>query len=476
MDTGFITGKHMARRTFVRGVGATVALPFLDAMVPAGRPWWKLSSSVDRTRLICIEEVHGLAGCNDWGASQYLYAPATVGRDFELLPANALSPLEGFRDYLTIVSNTDCRMAEAYNAPEIGGDHFRSSAVFLTQSHPKQTQGSDLFVGTSLDQIYAQRFGQDTPMPSMQFCIENLDQAGGCTYNYSCAYTDSISWSSPTEPLPMIRDPRVAFDMLFGAGGTPAERAARRATRRSILDWIAGEVATLRRELGAGDRLRMDQYLENIREIERRIERVEARNTSGEARETPEAPPGVPDSFEEHMQMMFDLQVLALETDMTRVISFKTGRDAQNRVFPESGSDRPFHPASHHGNRHEAILEFNKICQYRMSMLPYFLERLRNTMEGDTHLLDKSIIMWGSPMADGNIHNHRRCPLVLLGHGNGRLEGNLHLKAADGTPMANVMLSVMHELGIDDLESFGDSTGEFPLRLPMGPPTATFPG
>ena len=458
----FITGKHIPRRAFLRGMGTTAALPFLDAMVPAG-----LRAGTGRpaepVRLVCIEEVHGLAGCNEWGATQHLFAPAATGKHFELSPDNALRSLAPFQDYMTIVSNTDVRMAEAFSAPEIGGDHFRSSAVFLTQSHPKQTQGSDIYVGTSLDQLYAQRFGQDTPLPSMQFCIENLDQAGGCTYNYSCAYTDTISWASPNEPLPMIRDPRVAFDMLFGTGGTPEERAARRASRRSILDWIAGEIAVLRRELGASDQARMDRYLNNVREIERRIAAIESRNTGGEERELPEAPAGVPDSFSEHMRLMFDLQVLALETNMTRVISFKTGRDADNRVFPESGSDRPFHPASHHGGREEAILEFNKICQYRVGQLPYFLEKLQASMEGDASLLDRTMIMWGSPMADANLHNHRRCPLVFLGGGDGRLEGNLHLKAPDGTPMANVMLAALNDLGME-MDSFGDSNGEFSLR------------
>jgi len=231
----------------------------------------------DRTRLVCIEEVHGLAGCNNWGASKFLFAPETTGRDFTLVPDNPLSTLEKFRDQMTIISNTDVRNAEAFLLPEIGGDHFRSSAVFLTQSHPKQTNGSDLFAGTSMDQMYAQRFGQGTPMPSMQFCIENLDQAGGCTYNYSCAYTDTISWASPSEPLPMIRDPRVAFDMLFGAGASADDRAARRDTRKSILDWISGEVERVRRQLGTGDRQRLDRYMDNVREIERRIQAVEAR-------------------------------------------------------------------------------------------------------------------------------------------------------------------------------------------------------
>jgi len=376
---------------------------------------------------------------------------------------NPLKSLEAFRDHMTIVSNTDCRNAEAFLLPEIGGDHFRSSAVFLTQSHPKQTNGSDLWAGTSLDQIYAQKAGQSTPMPSMQFCIENLDQAGGCTYNYSCAYTDTISWASPNEPLPMIRDPRVAFDMLFGSGNSVEDRAMRRTTRRSILDWISGEVERVRRQLGPADRQRLDRYLDNVREVERRIQAVEARNTSGESRALPEAPAGVPDSFTEHMKLLFDIQVLALQTDMTRIISFKTGRDAQNRVFPECESKQPFHPTSHHGNREERIMEFNKINKFRVGQMAYFLDKLKTANEGDGSLLDKTLVIWGSPMADPNIHNHRRCPLVLFGHANGMLKGNVHLKAADGTPMANVMLTLMNKLCMEDIKTFGDSTGAFAL-------------
>ena len=237
-----ISGVHLPRRTFLRGVGASVALPFLDAMEPAGRVWSRAARASDPTRLVAIEIVHGAAGSNAWGASQNLWSPAAEGRDFDLTPS-ALSPLESYRKALTIISNTDVRMAEAAQAPEIGGDHFRSSAVFLTQSHPKQTESSDVHVGTSLDQIYARRFGQDTPIPSMQLCIENVDQAGGCAYGYACAYTDTISWASPSDPLPMIRDPRVAFDQLFGAGGTARERARRRNTTVSILDWITSDIA-----------------------------------------------------------------------------------------------------------------------------------------------------------------------------------------------------------------------------------------
>ena len=461
----FITGKQIGRRTFLRGVGSTVALPFLDAMVPAGRVLAGSKAASDPTRLITIEIVHGAAGSNEWGATQNLWSPADSGTEFDLTPSSLL-PLEDYRKYLTIISNTDVRKAEASKPKEIGGDHFRSSSVFLTQSHPKQTESSDVYVGASLDQLYARRFGQDTPIPSMQLCIENINQSGGCAYGYTCVYTDSISWASPTEPLPVIRDPRVAFDQLFGAGGTVEERALRRRTNKSILDWITGRVAQLRRELGPNDIQRLDRYLDNVREIERRIQRIEAQNTSGESRDLPEAPAGVPDSFEEHTRLMFDLQALAFSSDVTRVFSLKMGRDSSARVFAESGTDRPFHPASHHGGREEAILDFAKINRYHVSMLPYFLEKLQSIQEGDTHLLDKTMIIYGSPMADGNLHNHRRAPLFVAGGANGRLEGGLHLKTPDGTPMANAMLSLAHALGMDDMADFGDSTGELSLSMP----------
>jgi hypothetical protein len=459
----FITGKHIARRTVLRGLGATVALPFLDAMAPARGVWSKTAraASIDRPRLVCIEMVHGAAGSNEWGAKQHLWSPAETGSAFDLAPS-ALSPLEPFRKYLTIVSDTDVRGAEALTQPEIGGDHFRSSAVFLTQTHPKQTESSDVRAGASLDQVYAKRFGQDTPIPSMQLCIENVDQAGGCAYGYSCVYTDMISWASPTEPLPMIRDPRMAFDQLFGAGGSTRERQARRTAAASVLDYITGQVADLNRRLDAADRQRMEQYLEGVREIERRIQKVEARNASGDARELPGAPAGVPDSFDEHVKLMFDLQALALQADVTRVFSFKMGRDASSRVYPESGVSKGFHPASHHGNKPGNIVEFGQINRYHVSLLPYFLEKLQSIQDGDASLLDRTLILYGSPMGDGNIHNHKRCPLILLGRANGQLAGNLHLRAPAGTPMANVMLTVMHKIGLD-VEQFGDSTGALSL-------------
>lgn len=461
----FITGKHLPRRTVLRGMGVTLALPFLDAFVPAGRPWRRVAAAQsldDPTRLVCIENVHGAAGSTEYGAAQHLWSPAATGGEFDLTPS-ALSPLEPYRDVLTIISDTDVAPAEAVTPPEIGGDHFRSSATFLTQSHPKQTESSDVRSGISIDQLYAQRFGQTTPIPSMQLCIENVDQAGGCAYGYSCVYTDTISWASPTDPLPMIRDPRLAFDQLFGAGGTSEERATRRRQRRSVLDFITDEVAVLQRELDPTDRQRMDRYLDDIREIERRIQRVEARNLNGETRELPGSPAGVPDSFDEHVKLMFDLQVLAFETDITRVFSFKLSRDATGRVYPESGIDRGFHPTSHHGGREENIETFARLNRYHVGLVPYFLDKLQRIEEGDGTLLDKSMIIYGSPMGDPNVHNHKRCPLFVVGGANGKLAGNLHLRAAPGTPMANVMLDLIHRLGIDDIEQFGDSTGEFSL-------------
>jgi len=451
-----LNGKPLPRRTFVKGLGATFALPYLDAMIPAGRGASRLGP--DRTRLVAIEMVHGAAGCNELGAKMNMWAPAAAGRQFDLAPT-ALRSLEPYRKHLTIISNTDVRMAEPVTPMEIGGDHFRSSAVFLTQAHPKQTEGSDVRVGTSLDQMYAQRFGQETPIPSMQLCIENVDQAGGCAYGYACVYTDSISWASPTEPLPVIRDPRVAFEKLFGVGGSPEERAARRRTRRSILDFVATEMSSMKRTLGAEDRTRVDRYLEDIREVERRLQRIEARNTSGEPRDLPGAPAGVPDSFAEHVRLMFDLQVLAFAADITRVFSFKMGRDGSSRVYPESGSDKPFHPASHHGGNEKGVKEFFLINKYHVAMLPYFLDKLKSVQEGDSTLLDKTLVIYGSPMGDSNLHNHRRCPLILLGGANGKLEGNTHIKAADGTPMANALLTVAHTLGLNDMKTLGDSTG-----------------
>ena len=446
----------------LRGVGATVALPFLEAMLPARRA----SGAGAATRLVCIEMVHGSAGSSAIGIKKNLWAPAALGRDFDLTPTS-LRTLEPFRDHLTIISNTDVDPANPFTATEIGGDHFRSSAVFLTQAHPKQTQGGDVHAGISFDQLFAQRFGQETAIPSMQLCIENVDQSGGCGNGYSCVYTDAISWAAPNRPLPMIRDPRVVFDRLFSVlsvGTTQAERAARLAEDRSILDSVLSSVARLQNRLGPGDRVRLADYLEQVREIERRIQIVERRNRSGELRELPASPVGVPDSFSEHVKLMFDLQLLAFASDVTRVFAFKLGRDASNRSYPESGFKGTFHDTSHHGGREDKILNFATLNTFHVGLIAWFLERLKNTPDGGGTMLDHTLLMYGSPMGDSNLHNHKRVPFFIAGRAGGALKGGRHLKAANGTPLANVMLGALHALGLEDVERFGDSDASFELN------------
>jgi hypothetical protein len=452
----FITKKHLARRTFILGAGAAISLPFLEAMVPAQTPL-RRTAAAPRPRLACIEMVHGSAGSTQYGMEQHFWMPEKEGPDFEFTVI--LKPLERYRDYVTLVSQTDLRPAEAFQASEEGADHFRSSAVFLTGAHPKQTEGSDVFAGTSIDQLYAQQYGQDTPLPSMQLCIEDVDASGSCGFNYSCAYSGSISWASPTSPIPMIIDPRMAFENMLGDGGSQAEREERQRANRSILDGVTRAAAQLRNRLGAGDRARLDNYTDSIREIERRIQKIEQYNSSGIHRELPAAPIGVPDSWEEHVKLMFDLQVLAFSADITRVSAFKMSRDLSNRVFAESGVRTPFHTMSHHGSAPSKITEFSKINLYHIGLLPYFLEKLKNTADGDGNLLDHSLVYYGSPMGDSNVHAHKRVPVLLIGHSSGGLKGNLHVRCQPETPNANVLLTLLHKLGVN-MDAIGDSTGE----------------
>jgi hypothetical protein len=452
----FITKKHLSRRTVLRGMGVSLALPLLDSMVPAQTPVAK-TAAAPKTRLACIEMVHGAAGSTADGTEKHYWSPAEEGRDFKF--SQTLEPLEPLREYITVVSDTDLHPATAWSSAEEGADHFRSSAVYLTAAHPKMTEGSDYFAGISIDQLYAQRFGQDTPLPSIQLCIEMVDASGACDYGYACVYADTISWASPTQPLPMTLDPRMAFESLFGEGGTLDERLARQKVNRSILDWISKDVARLQKGLGPSDRNRLNQYLDDVREIERRIQRIEKYNASGEARALPAAPLGVPDSYEEHVKLMFDLQALAFMTETTRVSAFKMSRDVSTRVFPESGIKQPFHPCSHHQENPAKIAEFAKLNRYHVSLVPYFLNKLKNTPDGDGNLLDHSVVLYGSPLGDSNVHNHKRVPIFLAGRANGKIKGNLHVRAKDSTPMANVLVTMAHKLGVD-VESFGDSNGE----------------
>ncbi|MBZ5604097.1 MAG: DUF1552 domain-containing protein [Acidobacteriia bacterium] len=451
----FITKKYLSRRTVLRGLGVSVALPFLDSMVPAQTPIRK-TAAVPKSRLACIEMVHGMAGSTMDGSEKHYWSPAAEGRAFEI--TQTLKALEPYRDYLTIVSDTDLYPATAWSADEEGGDHNRSSAVYLTASHPKLTEGADISCGISVDQLYAQRYGQDTPLPSIQLCVDNGDGTGACGYGYACVYKDTISWSSSTQPLPMELNPRAAFERLFGDGGSPGERGARRRADRSILDLIAHDVSRLQKDLDSKDRSRLNDYLADVREIERRLQQVEKYNAGNPSRELPAAPLGVPDSYEEHVKLMFDLQALGFMAEVTRVSAFKMSIDVSQRIFPESGVKVPFHSLSHHGENPATLAEFAKLNAYHVSLLPYFIEKLKDTPDGDGNLLDHSIVLYGSPMGDGNVHNHKRVPVILLGKANGRLSGNLHVRCKDGTPMANVLLTMLHKLGAD-AERFGDSTG-----------------
>jgi hypothetical protein len=432
----------------------------LESMMPAMTQSSRTEAGQRRVRLACLEMVHGSAGATKFGAEKNMWSPAETGHEFDLDPTS-MKPLAPYREHLTIVSNTDCRMAEAFSSNEVGGDHNRSSAVYLTQAKPKQTVGSDIYSGISMDQLYAQKYGQDTPIPSIQLAIEN-DDTGGCHYGYACVYMGPISWASPTKPLPMVRDPRMVFDQLFGGGGSAADGAARRQIDRSILDWITHDVARLKADLGPTDRSRLDQYLDDIREVERRIQRVEEHN-SADPSQLAKTPVGVPDGFQEHLQIMFDLQTLAFASGITRISSFKLSRDSTGRTFPESGVKTAFHTASHHGEDPAKITDFARINTYHVSQLPYLIEKLKKTPDVDGSLLDNSVVLYGSPMGNPNVHNHKRCPLFLVGHAGGKLKGNLHVKAADGMPMANVFLTLLHRLGMNDLESFGDSTGEIEI-------------
>jgi hypothetical protein len=456
----YITKKHLSRRTMLRGMGASLALPLLDSMLPAQTPLRRKAAAAP-PRLACIEMVHGAAGSTEYGTQMNYWAPAKVGREFDLT-AGALSPLEKYKDYITVISNTDCTMAQAVAANEDGADHFRSSAVFLTASHAKQTEGSDVQCGTSIDQLYAQKFGQDTPLPSIQLCLENVDSSGSCGFQYSCVYMDTISWASPTSPLPMTVDPRMAFENLFGDGGSPADRANRQRENKSLLDQVSHDVTRLQKNLPARDRSRLESYLSDVREIERRIQKIEEYNASNPNRELPSAPLGIPDSWDEHARLMLDLQVLAFSAEVTRVSTFKMSRDTSNRVFPESGVKTPFHTLSHHGESPAMIDETVRLNRYHVGLIAYFIDKLKNTPDGDGNLLDHSLVFYGSPMADSTVHGHRRVPIFLAGKASGGVRGQTHVQGSYGTPQANALLSVLHSLRINQ-DRIGDSTGTFDI-------------
>jgi hypothetical protein len=454
----FISKAHVSRRTVLRGLGVAVGLPFLDAMVPAQTPLRK-AVAFPRSRFVAIEMVHGAAGSTAIGRANHYWSPAHSGADFEFTPTlQSLAPL---RPYVTIVSNTELHNAMSLVPDEDGpmADHARSSAVFLTAAHPKRTEGSDIRSGPSIDQLYARHVGRETRLASLQLCIEDNRFVGGCGYGYSCAYTNTISWASPNQPLPMERAPRAVFQKLFASTGALDEPG--HAAQSSVLDALPDSITTMRRKLGITDRRRLSEYLDDVRQVEKRIQSVERGNSAG-ARALSDRALSVPDSFDEHVKLMFDLQALALKADITRVCTFKMGADRSQRVYPASGITTPFHTLSHHREAPEKLDEFARLNRYHVSKVADFLETLRTSSEGEGNILDHSIMLYGSPMGDSHVHEHRFLPLFLAGKGNGMLRGNQHVVCPEDTPMANVLLSIARRLGVN-MEQIGDSTGEIDL-------------
>ena len=437
----FISKKSVSRRTVLKGMGASLALPFLDAMVPAATALAKTAAQPAlRFGAVFVP----------MGERPSHWTPATSGPGFTFSPI--LKPLEQFRESLVVVSNLD-------RPP--GGTHAVSTSTWLTGSAPKRTEAEDFYAGISLDQVAAGLIGKDTVFPSIEVATE--DQAGyigACDVGYSCAYMSTIAWKGPTTPLPMEINPRVIFERMFGRPGTPEERLARMRADQSILDSVRGDVASLQRGLGARDRGRLNEYLDHVREIESRIQRAERQ--AAEEIKVPEAPIGVPASFEEHVGVLFELMAVAYEADLTRVFTFMMNREASQVVFPNLGINEPWHHISHHGNEAEKLASLVKINTWQIELFGRFLDRLKSTPDGDGSLLDHSLILWGSGMSDSNTHSALDVPLLLAGKASGRINGDRHSVAPKGTQLANAMLDLAQKFGAE-IDRFGVSTGRMEL-------------
>jgi hypothetical protein len=437
----FLTKRSLPRRTVLRGLGATLALPLLESMVPALTAQSRTAAAPTRRFGAIFVPM---------GERPSHWTPATTGTGFEFSPI--LKPIEAFRDSIVVVSNVDRPLA---------GTHAVSSGTWLTGAAPKRTEAEDFVANTSLDQVVAQQIGQDTIFPSLEIGTEDLTgYVGACDVGYSCAYMNTISWKTPTSPMPLETNPRVVFERMFGRPGSTEERVRRMRQNRSILDSVRGDVADLERGLGARDRVRLDQYLDHVREIEARIQRAEQRAATELA--VPLAPVGIPDTWAEHAGVMFELMALAYEADLTRVFSFMLNREASQLVFPELGFNEPWHHVSHHGNQPEKLELLTKLNTWQISVFGKFLERLQATPDGDGSLLEHSVILWGSGMSDSDRHSPLDVPYLMVGTGAGLFTGNRHIAAPGGTPLANVMLTVAQRFGAP-IESFGVSTGAFSL-------------
>jgi hypothetical protein len=435
----FITKTHLSRRTFLRGMGVSMALPFLESMVPAATPFAQTAAKA-RTRLGCIYVPHG--------ATMDKWTPEGDGPEFAL--SEILQPLAPFRDRVNVVS--DLSHPQAYGGGSATANHNRSAATFLSGAHAEA--GPQARLGITVDQFAAQHIGQGTPLPSLELTIEGPSLS--CGEGLSCAYRDTISWQGPTTPLPMQNDPQVVFERLFGDGSTDAERRARRQQSISLLDSVLEEAEMLRRKLPSGDRTRVDRYLADVREIERRIETA-ARQASTDV-ELPDAPVGVPKDVEDHIKLMLDLLVLAWQADTTRVTTLLMAKELSNAVYPKSGVRDAFHILSHHSNIRENQDRFAVLNRYHVNLLAHFLGKLQASPDGDGTLLDHSMVLYGSAMSDGNQHNHGPLPIVLAGGASGALKGGRHIRNAKDTTMSNLLLAMLDKLGTP-ADRFGDSTG-----------------
>ncbi len=444
-----VTKKALPRRTFLRGVGATLALPLLDAMVPAMTALAATPAApVRRLGFVFIP----------MGCDITRWTPRGGDRLGDLTPI--LSPLAAVKDKVTVVTNTE--LQNAYP-----GTHSSSNASFLSCATAKHTEGSDYYLGTTVDQVAAKQLGRETQLPSLELAMDMMHTVGQCDNGYACVYQNNLSWSSPTTPLPAEAHPRLVFEKLFGDGGGPADRRAALRRRASLLDFVKDDMARLERDLGPADRAKVGQYLEAVRDVERRIQKAE-RDVAEKVLPDLDRPVGAPAAYADHARLMFDLQVLAMQGDVTRVITFQLARETSNRTYPEVGVPDPHHPLSHHGNDPAKIARMAKINQFHVSLFAEFLAKLRATREGDGTLLDHSLVLYGSGMGNPNVHDHTNLPVLVAGGAAGGMKGGRHIRFAKAVPLANLHLTLLDKVGVR-LEKFADSNGTVGgLFEPMG--------
>jgi len=426
----------LPRRTLLRGMGATLALPFLDAMAPA------LSAAPKGVPRFATAYIGNGAHMGQW-------TPSTEGVNFEMSPT--LKGIEGFRDRLAVFSALD--NFPASDQGDVGGQHPRSAPGFMSGVHAKATEGADLQAGTTIDQIIAAKICTDTKLPSLEVTVDRIDVAGACDHGYACAYMNCISWRTPTDPLPSETNPRFVFERMFGVGSTMQERMARAAEDRSLLDELSEQIADLRRKLGARDRTKLSEYFDSVRDVEQRIEKTESTNSD---LSVPDQPVGVPGTFKEYVELLFDLQVLAFQADITRVSTLLMARENTGRAYPEIGVAEAHHAISHHDNKPEKLAAYAKINSYHIQMLNYFLKKLDSIPDGDATLLDRTAVLMGSGLSDGNVHSNYGVPVIVVGGKSLGIRGNRHVRYPKGTPLANLMLGITDRYGVH-LDKFGNS-------------------